>query len=156
MMDVKTKDALSAFQKTADQFNQYDTITADLKQVEQELAASKIGIEFWRSPGDLVLKTVAYDEDDMPKGVPANYDQYYEVCQLGWAKLNARWQLALRYTIEWYDVDPVGGTMGSLETSRQPLAQATRSIRVKAAAALPYFLEAFDKQVREYSGDIEE
>jgi hypothetical protein len=134
MMDENTQSALSAFKMTAAEFNQYDTTTADLKWVEQELAASKIGIEFWDWNSEycsLVWETVA--EDDIPKGVPAGFKAYCEVCQLGFAKLNDRWQLAVRYGIEWFNQvpdegdDPFPSRCGFLETSRQPLAQATRN-----------------------------
>jgi hypothetical protein len=154
MMDVKTKAALSAFKSTAARFNQQDSTTEDLKQVEQELADSKIGIEFWDIEHDLVSKTVAYDDDEMPQGVPAGFDEYREVCHLGFAKINARWQLAVSDQIAWYSAQDC--FEGSLETGSQALAQASRTIRVKAATSLSCLLEAFDNQVKKYLKDHEE
>jgi hypothetical protein len=162
MMDVKTKDALSAFKSTAAQFNQQDSTSEELKQVELELVDSKIGIEFWDIEDDLVRTAIGYDEDGMPKGVPAGFDEYREACHLGFAKLNDRWQFAVRYGIAWYALnefthDPKRPDFaGFLETSRQALAQSSRTIRVKAAASLPHFLEAFDNQVKKYSKDTQE
>jgi hypothetical protein len=45
---------------------------------------------------------------------------------------------------------------GSLETGSQALAQASRTIRVKAATSLSCFLEAFDNQVKKYLKDHKE
>jgi hypothetical protein len=36
----------------------------------------------------------------MPQGIPAEFDEYREVCYLGFAKINARWQLAVSDQIE--------------------------------------------------------
>jgi hypothetical protein len=155
-MDMKTRAALSAFRSTASRFNQLDTTGEDLRQVEQELVESKIGIEFWDERHDIESEVISYDPQ--MRGVPDNMVLYRAISQLGFTKLGDRWQLAIRTGIEWYekaDADDRWNTetqfAGFIEDSRLPIAQASRSLRVKAAASLTDFLDEFKRTVEKYS-----
>lgn len=145
MTEVTLDSIFSSLESSAKELNNAsDVANQTLAEAEQRLVNSNIGIEVWY-PKILTCT-------DSEGGVGA-YEKSIDIIDvLGFARVEGKWCLAIksiRRVSGFYQGDEdCPYTNEFIETPPSPLLKQSRTLRIKAVAALPGFIEHILKEVR--------
>ncbi len=149
-MSTELDSALLRLEQLASELNRRtDDLNAQIAAVNARLAAMKIGVSIWlvggRPHGPVLLD---------PDG-----DSSHETgSQLGYAKVNGTWQLAVRSVIarnKFFEGDESMPYVEETKGDPTPLLDAPRSIRLAAVAHLPQLIESLAAKASGFLSDLD-
>lgn len=140
-----------SLQQTAGRLN----LTADaanelLREANQRLAAVGAGVAFASDQCELRQQSIS----QLNENTGGQEDAGYDACVLSYGKIHGTWQLGVQTQHYRPGTSGFHGDYDLMGTEEEPLLNADRELRIKAASMLPAFLRAYTEHLAKLSDEL--